>query len=67
MLGKTKMIKALQKLKILTHQTKQPAQDEFATLKISGGKSRLVLFQTHPDINDRIHHLEQLRESSMKI
>lgn len=61
LLGKECMIKALEKLKHLSTKTRWniTKQDEFSTLKISGGKDILRLFSSHPSLDDRIMYLKK--------
>jgi heat shock protein HtpX len=61
MVGKQSMIAALEKLKILTRRSvTQVPQDEYATLKIFWWRSKWYLFQTHPDLDERITHLQKM-------
>lgn len=58
---KEKMIKALEKLKIIQKNILNiEEKDEFATLKISNNKQWwiLTLFSTHPDLESRINNLK---------
>lgn len=50
------MIAALRKLQSIQHNT--VPQDEFATLKMIGGKKWLWLFSTHPPLEKRIENLQ---------
>jgi Zn-dependent protease with chaperone function len=56
------MIKALEKLKHLSVKRKGEItkQDEFSTLKISGGKNILRLFSSHPNLDERIIRLKKI-------
>ncbi|KGP63933.1 protease HtpX [Legionella norrlandica] len=61
--GKDKMIKALQRLQQLME--KAPTDDRapaFNTMKISGHKSWLALFSSHPPLEKRIDALQKYRE-----
>lgn len=58
--GKDKMVHALQSLKAYVQQANQGSESSLATLKISGGKKRMMLFSTHPDLDDRIQRLQTL-------
>lgn len=62
LLGKECMIKALEKLKHLSVKRKGEItkQDEFSTLKISGGKNILRLFSSHPNLDERIIRLKKI-------
>jgi len=63
LLGKECMIKALEKLKHLSAKRKGEItkQDEFSTLKISGGKDILRLFSSHPSLEERITRLKSIK------
>jgi len=57
--GKDKMIRALQQLKQNVSMVNQD-QEAYQSLKISGGKGKLIsLFSSHPDLDDRISRLQQ--------
>lgn len=58
--GRSNMIAALQRLK-QNHELVDTQQPALATLKISGGRSWMVLLSTHPPLDDRIHALQSLR------
>ncbi len=56
--GREKMIKALQQLKTALPVTVQSNDDSLQTLKINGGKGKLVkLLSSHPDLDERIRRL----------
>jgi heat shock protein HtpX len=57
--GRGNMIAALRRL-LTTQQLVDTRQTELATLKISGGKRAMMLFSTHPPLQDRIRALEQM-------
>jgi heat shock protein HtpX len=57
--GRGAMIAALQRLQS-TQRLIETGQPELATLKISGGRA-MMLFATHPPLEQRIRALEQLR------
>ncbi|OEH85614.1 zinc metalloprotease HtpX [Desulfuribacillus stibiiarsenatis] len=57
--GKEKMIRALQQIKQSVHMVSQD-QEAYQSLKINGGKSKLLgLFASHPDLDDRIRRLQE--------
>jgi len=57
--GKDKMIRALQQLKQNVSMVNQD-QEAYQSLKISGGKGKMLsLFSSHPDLDDRINRLQQ--------
>jgi heat shock protein HtpX len=58
--GRGNMIAALQRLKA-NHELVDTRQASLATLKISGARSWMVLFSTHPPLDDRIAALQQIR------
>ena len=60
LVGKTTMIKALQRLKALAPHTKV-ARDEFANLKISAGDV-VGLLSSHPSLDQRIQRLQQMHK-----
>ncbi len=60
--GKDKMIKALQRLQLITEKT--PIDDRapaFNTMKISGHDSWFALFASHPPLEKRIEALQKYR------
>jgi heat shock protein HtpX len=54
--GKDKMIHALEALRAHVNRV-DTRQDTLATMKISGGKKKKMLFSTHPDLDERIRRL----------
>jgi Zn-dependent protease with chaperone function len=54
------MIAALRKLDMVSGK-KKTKQDAFAMLKISGGKTRMNIFRSHPTTKQRIDALEALQ------
>lgn len=57
--GKEKMIRALQQIKQNVSMVERD-QEAFQSLKINGGKSKLLgLLASHPDIDDRIQRLQE--------
>lgn len=56
--GKEKMVHALQSLKATLQQANEGKESSLATLKISSGKKRMMLFSSHPDLEDRIQRLQ---------
>lgn len=54
--GKDKMIHALEALRAYINRV-DTRQDTLATMKISGGKKKKMIFSTHPDIDERIRRL----------
>ncbi len=59
--GRGNMIAALRRLQT-THQLVDPSNQALATMKIAGGDSRwMMLFSTHPPLEERIAALESLR------
>jgi heat shock protein HtpX len=58
--GRGNMIAALQRLKA-NHELVDTRQASLATLKISGARSWMILFSTHPPLDDRIAALQQIR------
>ncbi|MEK3732895.1 MULTISPECIES: protease HtpX [Paenibacillus] len=56
--GKDKMVHALQSLKAYMNQANEGEASSLATLKISSGKKRMMLFSSHPDLDDRIQRLQ---------
>lgn len=60
--GKDKMIKALQRLQQLMDKTPEDARaPAFNTMKISGHKSWLALFSSHPPLEKRIEALQKYK------
>jgi len=57
LLGKDKMIRALEKLGSLKDQLNDPRGKQFATMKIADKPSLLALFSSHPPIEKRIKAL----------
>ena len=56
--GKDKMIRALQQLK-QNIKLVEPEQEAYQSLKISGGKGKLMkLLSSHPDLDERIRRLQ---------
>ena len=59
--GRGNMIAALRRLQT-THQLVDPSNQALATMKIAGGDRRwMMLFSTHPPLEERIAALESLR------
>ena len=59
--GRGNMIAALRRLQT-THQLVDPSNQALATMKIAGGDRRwMMLFSTHPPLEERIAALERLR------
>lgn len=57
--GKEKMIRALQQIKQNVTMVEQD-QEAYQSLKINGGKSKLLgLFASHPDLDERIRRLQE--------
>lgn len=56
--GTAKMIAALRKLQVLA--SKPVEQDQYAIMKINGGKVRLRLFSSHPSLESRIEALQNM-------
>ncbi|WP_221568155.1 protease HtpX [Alkalihalobacillus sp. TS-13] len=54
--GKDKMIHALESLRAHVNRV-DTRQESLATMKISGGKKKKMLFSTHPDLDERIRRL----------
>ena len=54
--GKDKMIHALESLRAHVNRV-DTRQDTLATMKISGGKKKKMLFSSHPDLDERIRRL----------
>ncbi|WP_257348313.1 protease HtpX [Pseudalkalibacillus decolorationis] len=54
--GKDKMIHALESLKANVKRV-DTRQDTIASMKISGGTKKKLLFSTHPDLDERIRRL----------
>ncbi len=54
--GKDKMIHALESLRAHVNRV-DTRQEALATMKISGGKKKRMLFSTHPDLDERIRRL----------
>ncbi|WLD94179.1 protease HtpX [Alkalihalobacillus sp. AL-G] len=54
--GKDKMIHALESLKAHVNRV-DTRQETLASMKISGGKRKKLLFSTHPDLDERIRRL----------
>lgn len=59
LVGRPKMIKALQKLQAMTDMPVDKRAPEMATMKINGRTAFMSLFRTHPSIDDRINALKQ--------
>ncbi len=57
LLGAGPMIAALEKLLLISDKASIP-HDEFATMKIVGGRKRMELFATHPSLPRRIEKLK---------
>ena len=57
--GRERMVAALRRLQS-THELVDPHQTQLATLKISGARSWLALFSTHPPLESRIAALERV-------
>jgi heat shock protein HtpX len=55
--GKDKMIHALESLKGYVNRV-DTRQETLASMKISGGKRKKLLFSTHPDLDERIRRLQ---------
>ncbi len=55
--GKDKMLHALESLRAHVNRV-DTRQESLATMKISGGKKKKLLFSTHPDIDERIRRLQ---------
>jgi heat shock protein HtpX len=59
--GRGNMIAALRRLQT-THQLVDPSNQALATMKIAGGSGRwMMLFSTHPPLEERIAALESMR------
>ena len=59
--GRGNMIAALRRLQT-THQLVDPSNQALATMKIAGGSKRwMMLFSTHPPLEERIAALESMR------
>ncbi len=58
--GRSNMLSALQRLK-QNHELVDNSQAALATLKINGAKSWMMLFSTHPPLDERIAALQTLR------
>jgi heat shock protein HtpX len=59
--GRGNMIAALRRLQT-THQLVDPSNQALATMKIAGGEKRwMMLFSTHPPLEERIAALENMR------
>jgi heat shock protein HtpX len=59
--GRGNMIAALRRLQT-THQLVDPSNQALATMKIAGGNGRwMMLFSTHPPLEERIAALESMR------
>ncbi|WP_408009645.1 protease HtpX [Pseudalkalibacillus sp. A8] len=54
--GKDKMIHALESLRAHVNRV-DTRQEALASMKISGGKKKRMLFSTHPDLDERIRRL----------
>jgi heat shock protein HtpX len=61
LLGKDKMIRALQRLGQLKDQLNDPRGKQVSTMKIADKPSVLGLFSSHPPIEKRIEALQQAR------
>ncbi len=57
--GRDKMVHALQSLKRYIERANEERNTSLATLKISGGKKGMMLFSSHPDLDDRIRRLQE--------
>ncbi|MGM7700281.1 protease HtpX [Pseudalkalibacillus sp. Hm43] len=55
--GKDKMLHALESLRAHVNRV-DTRQESLATMKISGGKKKRLLFSTHPDLDERIRRLQ---------
>ncbi len=59
LVGKTKMIAALRKLKGLYPETVATDDGKLASFKISSGEKKTSMFASHPSLDDRIKALEE--------
>lgn len=57
--GPTNMIRALQKLQVITGQHESGLPKSMAAMGISGSGGLMGLFKTHPDLSDRIENIKR--------